>query len=100
MTVLETAVESQNTGPKRKIRTMLIEFTSGEPKHLTEACLYQEPSAGYQRVKEVLKKRYGNPYMQLIHIWTSFDRGLEYQMEMIRQLEDFCFPGEMSRLLE
>ena len=59
MTMFETAVEAKIQVPKERL-AMLIEFTSAEPKHLIETFLYQEPSAGYQRAKEHLKKRRGN----------------------------------------
>ena len=59
-TMFETAVEAKTQVSKERL-AMLTEFTSGEPKHLIETCLYKEPSVGYQRAKELLKKRYGNP---------------------------------------
>ena len=55
MTMFETAVEAKTQVPKERL-AMLIEFTSGEPKQLIETCLSQEPSVGYQRAKELLKK--------------------------------------------
>ena len=74
MTMFETAVEAKTQVPKERL-AMLIEFASGEPKHLIETCLYQEPSVGYQRAKELLKKRYGNPisvantYLDKLRSW-------------------------------
>ena len=60
MTIFETAMEAKTQVSKERL-AMMIEFTSAEPKHSMETCLYQEPSAGYQRAKELLKKRYGSP---------------------------------------
>ena len=60
MTIFETSVEAETQVPKERL-AMLIEFNSGKPKHLIETCIYQESSVGYQRAKERLKKRYGNP---------------------------------------
>ena len=39
MTMFETAVETKTQVPKERL-AMLIEFTSGELKHLIETCLY------------------------------------------------------------
>ena len=80
MTMFETAVEAKTQVQKERL-AMLIEFTSGEPKHLIETCLYQEPSVGYQRAKELLKKRYGNPlrvadtYMDKLRSWPRIPDG-------------------------
>ena len=74
MTMFETAVETNTQIPKERL-AILIEFTSGEPKHLIETCLYQKPSAGYQRANELLKKWHGNPirvadtYMDKLRSW-------------------------------
>ena len=46
MTMFESAVEAKTQVRKERL-AMLIEFTSREPKHLIETCLYQEPSVGY-----------------------------------------------------
>ena len=90
MTMFETAVEAKTQVPKERL-AILIEFTSGEPKHLIETCLYQEPSVGYQRAKELLKKRYGNPIRVADTYMDKLRSCLEYQMEMARQLEGFLF---------
>ena len=80
MTMFETAVEAKTQVPKERL-AMLIEFTSGEPKHLIEICLYQEPSVGYQRAKGLLKKRHGNPirvantYMDKLRLWPRIPDG-------------------------
>ena len=68
MTMFETAVEAKTQVPK-------------ESKYLIETCLYQEPSVGYQRAKELLKKRYGNPihvantYMDKLRSWPRIPDG-------------------------
>ena len=50
--MFETAVEAKTQVPKERL-AMLIKFTSGEPKHLLETCLYQKPTFE--------GKVYGNP---------------------------------------
>ena len=80
MTMFETAMKPKTQVVKERL-AMLIGFTSGEPLHLTETCLYQEPSVGYQRAKELLKKSYGNPirvantYMDKLQLWPRIPDG-------------------------
>ena len=90
MTMFETAVEVKTQVPKERL-AMLIEFTSGEPNRLIDLPLSRAISWISKSQGTFEKKGMATLYVWLIRIWTSFDRGLEYQMEMARQVESFLF---------
>ena len=55
--VVETKIEDCRG---RLIR--LIQFTSGEAKDLIQGCIHLESDLGYQQAKQLLTKRFGDPY--------------------------------------
>ena len=64
ITTFEEVVESKiDDGRGRLIR--LIQFTSGEAKDLIKGCIHFDPNQGYQHAKELLTKRFGDPYRVL-----------------------------------
>ena len=42
--------------------TRLAQYCTGGPKSVVEGCMSLEPSTGYAKARETLRKRYGNRY--------------------------------------
>ena len=61
ITSFEEAVEKKVPDEKTRLQH-LMSHVEGTAKELVESCIYLPSSECYQRAKELLKDRYGNPY--------------------------------------
>ena len=62
ITSFEEAVEKKVPDEKTRLQH-LMSHVEGTAKELVESCIYLPSSECYQRAKQLLKERYGNPYI-------------------------------------
>ena len=71
----ESVISSRLTSDGERLH-YLEQYTVGRANEIVRACLHLDPSEGYKRAREMLKKRYGNPE----RIVTAFvDRVLNWK---------------------
>jgi hypothetical protein len=58
----KTAVEDAVEDDRVKLN-YLIQHTSGEPQRAIEDCAVMDPAKGYRHAKEILQRRYGQPWI-------------------------------------
>lgn len=51
------------TSDNRNRLQFLLQYTSGQPQELVKSSIHMEPSAGYAKVKQLLKEFFGDDYM-------------------------------------
>ena len=61
MASFHEAVERKIRDPKGCL-TRLLRYLKGEPHELVQGCIYMPSDQGFKYAKELLKKRYGDPY--------------------------------------
>ena len=91
MAIFKEVVENRIDDPRGRL-IRLIKYTKGEAKELVMNCIHQPPREGYQIVKMLLEKRYGDPhrllgsYRKEIKEWQQLKLG---DAESFRKFSNF-----------
>lgn len=98
----ETLIENKTTEPKERIH-YLRKYVSGEAKEAIDGLLLLNSDDAYQRAKELLKKRYGDPfavanaYRQRLESWPKIQNG---DAKALRKYADFLVHCETAMVGE
>ena len=61
MSNFEQAIEEKIADGQGRLARM-IQLTSGPAEELVKSCIYSAGKEGFTRTKQILKKKYGNPF--------------------------------------
>ena len=96
MAVCDEAVEKKIEDPHGKL-TCLIKYTTGKAKEMVKNCIQLPPKEGYETVKEMMHKLYGDPhrviaaYHKEIKQWPQIKPG---DAEAYRKFHNFLLKCE------